>query len=134
MRAVPILAALLLRQEGMADLTVHAVKVFPIPMKYWLLFLLKWTRRKYKLKVPIDASLFKVWHSHTAYGATDATLEKNCEELKEKYGLQVDHIYGAQTWNAMKRFIDAGHNTESLLFWHCGYTPDAAIFKTDHLP
>ncbi len=125
-----ILAALLLRQQGSAAVTIHVVRVFPIPLKSWILFLLYWTKWKYGLKIRIRSDCFRIWRSNMAYGKYDESLEKCCRDLSEHYGLKVDHIYGARTWTTMEGFARSEYTGGGLLFWHCGFTPDAEKFKS----
>jgi D-cysteine desulfhydrase len=124
-----ILSGLLLQQQGAEKTMIHVVRVFPIPLKAWILFLLHWTKRKYKLKVRIRSEGFRIWKSPMAYGECNEALEKCCREVKESYGLKVDHIYGARTWTTMEKFVQTEYDGGGLLFWHCGFTPDAGIFR-----
>jgi 1-aminocyclopropane-1-carboxylate deaminase/D-cysteine desulfhydrase-like pyridoxal-dependent ACC family enzyme len=124
-----VLASLLLREQGIADICVHVTRVYPIPLKWWIRFLLLWTRRRFGLQIKIKNLPVRIWKEKIAYGEHTAELEECCSAIKEKWNLNVDHIYGARTWTAMQKFAANEYKGDGLVFWHCGFTPDAGLFK-----
>lgn len=125
-----VLASMLLREQGIADICIHVIRVYPIPLKWWIRFLLWWTRRRFGFSIKMKNLPLRIWKEKMAYGEHSAGLEKCCSTLKEKWNLNVDHIYGARTWTAMQKFAAEEYKGDGLIFWHCGFTPDGDMFKT----
>jgi 1-aminocyclopropane-1-carboxylate deaminase len=121
-----VLASLLLREQHQANIRIHVIRVFPIPMKFWIVFLLYWTKKRYRLRVKIKDLPCHIIKSGLPYGRISEELKTLCNDLKESYNVRVDHIYGAQTWKGMKVYLDERGQEEGSVFWHCGFTPDAA--------
>ncbi|WP_194549918.1 hypothetical protein [Zobellia nedashkovskayae] len=127
-----ILGALILQREKAIKLKIHVTKVYPISLKYWIYFLLIWTKFKYKLEVNIKLSDVNIHQAYKdiAYGANKTFLKDKVEEIDSFYNLKVDHIYGAQSWIVMEKFLaNQNQNLEAFLFWHCGFTINSHLFK-----
>lgn len=127
-----ILGTLILQKEKLLDLKIHIAKVYPIPMRLWIFFLLNWTKFKYNLKIKIrwsDINVHKAY-DNIEYGGNKPFLKKKIEEIERLHNLQVDHIYGAQSWLVMEKFLkDRKNQPEAVLFWHCGFTIHSHLFN-----
>ena len=54
------------------------------------------------------------------------TLE-TCRRVQQEHGIEIDPIYGGKVWTTMEQ-LESGppaHSAApSIVFWHCGFTPD----------
>jgi 1-aminocyclopropane-1-carboxylate deaminase/D-cysteine desulfhydrase-like pyridoxal-dependent ACC family enzyme len=124
-----ILASMILKESGEEVIEIVTVKVFPFQLKLWIYFLLLWTKFKYRLKTKISYSSIKIYTEKLDYGKKNEQLSKLCQDIKQQFDLNLDHIYGARTWNAINDFTRKHYKEEGLVFWHCGFTPETNLFE-----
>jgi len=129
-----ILAGAVIRAEKIADFKIHVVKVFPIPLRLWIWFILKWTRYRYSLSTMIRLSdiCIKKKYTNLNYGKSDIILEDICHRIREEFDMDIDPVYGARTWGEMQDFINTPSfksSRDTLVFWNCGYTKGWELFK-----
>ncbi|MGB8193393.1 MAG: hypothetical protein WCF67_15790 [Chitinophagaceae bacterium] len=126
-----LLASAILKQHKLADITIHTVKVFPLPLKLWIAFLLRWTKMKYRLQVNLSNVYVNI-HTEQGpvnYGHASKELETVCTQVQNGFNIRIDPIYGARSWTAMNNFVKDSYKADGLVFWHCGFTPDWNMFK-----
>jgi 1-aminocyclopropane-1-carboxylate deaminase/D-cysteine desulfhydrase-like pyridoxal-dependent ACC family enzyme len=121
-----ILSSEILRQAGLADIKINTVKVFPGALKLWIWFALRWTKFIFNLrtKVPSSSIIIHDSSAEVPYGESDASLIATCRQVKRDFDINIDPIYGARAWNTMIQFLDGKYKGNSIVYWHCGYTPD----------
>jgi 1-aminocyclopropane-1-carboxylate deaminase/D-cysteine desulfhydrase-like pyridoxal-dependent ACC family enzyme len=129
-----ILAGAILRGKKIADFNIHVVKVFPLPLKLWILFMLWWTKSRYSFSVKIRPSDICIEKKYTKlpYGKSDIVLENICSKIHEDFNMNIDPVYGARTWSVMQDFINNPSFTScdnNVVFWNCGYTKEWELFK-----
>jgi 1-aminocyclopropane-1-carboxylate deaminase/D-cysteine desulfhydrase-like pyridoxal-dependent ACC family enzyme len=114
----------LCRALGDPPVRIVAVQVVPEPLRIWLPILFASTvrflrpARTPRLRVEVVS-----WPEHTVYGRFAATHEAVCHRVESKFGLTIDPVYGAKSWDVMER-TPVLRDNRLPLFWHCGYTPN----------
>ena len=125
------LASALLRSRGVADVRVIGVQVTSDPLRSWTRLLLRWTMKMLGMSgLPAcDVEILRL-PEYAHFVRFDDSLEDLCERVHDRFGLQIDPIYGGKSWSAMEQHASAlcGHNGPTM-FWHCGYTPDWRTFR-----
>uniref|UniRef100_E6QWM7 D-cysteine desulfhydrase n=1 Tax=mine drainage metagenome TaxID=410659 RepID=E6QWM7_9ZZZZ len=112
------------RAAGDPPVRIVAVQVVPEPLRLWLPILFAWTVRFLRpARIPFPRCEVVAWPNHTVYGRFSATHEAICARVENSYGLTIDPIYGAKSWDVMER-MPTGDTGRPPLFWHCGYTPN----------
>lgn len=129
-----ILAAAALRACGFPRIRIVPVQVVPESLNISLPVLLYWTWRfmRFPGRPPLDGFSVARLLGNLKYGRFNHGLERTCAEVLDNFGITIDPIYGAKSWQAMETLEDTSDDRESdrpPLFWHCGYTPDWQLFS-----
>jgi 1-aminocyclopropane-1-carboxylate deaminase/D-cysteine desulfhydrase-like pyridoxal-dependent ACC family enzyme len=112
------------RAAGDPPVRIVAVQVVPEPLRLWLPVLYASTTRFLRpartprLRVEVVAR-----PEHTVYGRFNYSHEVICQRVGNEFGLPIDPIYGAKSWDVMERMPVLARGRPPL-FWHCGYTPN----------
>jgi 1-aminocyclopropane-1-carboxylate deaminase/D-cysteine desulfhydrase-like pyridoxal-dependent ACC family enzyme len=111
------------RAAGDPPVRIIAVQVVPEPLRLWLPVLFTWTLRHLRpARIPFPKCEVVAWPSHTTYGRFSAEHEAICARVEDSFGLTIDPVYGAKSWDVMER-MPIDHGGRPPLFWHCGFTP-----------
>lgn len=118
-----------LRQAGFAPIRVVGVAVYGGHLRASVSWLLRWTEDRLGLAVRVPRERIELDTSelHGGFGCYSPRLADRCLELEDEVGLKLDPIFGGKTWLAMQSALGRGRaRDESVLYWHCGYTPEWA--------
>lgn len=128
-----ILAAAALRARGLPRIRVVPVQVVPESLSITLPVLLYWTWKflRFPGRPPLDDFSVARLPGNLSYGRFNHGLERTCAEVLDNFGITIDPIYGAKSWQAMETLEESGgrESDRPPLFWHCGYTPDWQLFS-----
>jgi L-cysteate sulfo-lyase len=125
-----VLAEALLRAQGRAPVRVIGVQAYGGATRAQTLGLLRWTERALGLRghspnarVEIDSSALA-----GGFGRHTAQQVAICERVSGDLGLSIDPIFGGKTWSVLEaRAHELAQDGRSILFWHCGFTPEWAM-------
>lgn len=111
------------RAAGDPPVRIVAVQVVPEPLRLWLPLLLAWTVRYLRpARIPFPRCEVVAWPRHTVYGRFAPLHEAICARVEDSYGLAIDPVYGAKSWDVME-CMPPRQDGRPALFWHCGFTP-----------
>jgi 1-aminocyclopropane-1-carboxylate deaminase/D-cysteine desulfhydrase-like pyridoxal-dependent ACC family enzyme len=121
-----VLAENLLRRQGHAPIEVIGVQVYPGAVRRWVHGLIRWTEHALgeRTHVPYGRIVVRREALHGGFGRYPPALARLSHELSDRHGLRIDPIFGAKTWSVMEGHLAHGRDAGSVLYWHCGYTPD----------
>ncbi len=124
-----LLAEHLLREQGNPPITIVGVQVYPGPIKKWIIGMLFWTIRflNFEMKIPSDRIILLPVEIEKGFARYSTTLSNLCESINSKYEFSIDPIFSGKSWYVMKRYLENRKSNSTILFWHCGYTPDWKI-------
>jgi 1-aminocyclopropane-1-carboxylate deaminase/D-cysteine desulfhydrase-like pyridoxal-dependent ACC family enzyme len=129
------LAESLLRHAGYPGVRILIVPVVPQRLEYWVPFLLSWAQRTLRIPAGLFSFNFRFLRDErfTNYARFDKPLELTCERVAKQFGLTLDPIYGAKSWCAMEEASQRDRKTPRtpIMFWHCGYSPDWPLFRSE---
>ncbi len=115
-----------LRRAGTRPIQIVGVQVYPGPLKAQTIGLVRWTERFLRLsgRVPRERIVLDSSQLHHGFGAYPDSLAAACEQLRTESGIALDPIFGGKTWAAMEASQRQRPGLGSVLYWHCGYTPE----------
>lgn len=115
-----------LRATGRPPIAIVGVQVHSSPLRAQVLALQRWTERFLGLTSHVPHGRVRVDSSqlHGGFGSYPESLASMCERLRRDVGLAIDPIFGGKTWAAMEAFRRCGGDAATVLYWHCGYTPE----------
>jgi 1-aminocyclopropane-1-carboxylate deaminase/D-cysteine desulfhydrase-like pyridoxal-dependent ACC family enzyme len=111
------------RAAGDPPVRIVAVQVAPEPLRLWLPILSAWTVRYLRPAcIPFPKCEVVAWSSNSVYGRFSLAQEAICARVEEYFGITIDPVYGAKSWDVMEH-TPIGDSGRPPLFWHCGFTP-----------
>ena len=132
-----VLAEALMRAAGAPPVKIVAVRVARQAIWFYVPLLVIWTARFWKLgKLPRFNLEVYSDPDHINYGRFDAALEATCCKLRENYGMHIDPIYGAKSWEALlsREQSNKCRSGRVPLIWHCGFTNDWELLRKGQAP
>lgn len=121
-----VLAEHLRRRDGQPPIRVVGVQVYPGPARRWIHGLIRWTERRLSVTPHVrnrDIEL-RTDALHGGFGHYPTELVDLCRRVADETGLRIDPVFGAKTWTVMESYLASAAPSGSVLYWHCGYTPD----------
>jgi 1-aminocyclopropane-1-carboxylate deaminase/D-cysteine desulfhydrase-like pyridoxal-dependent ACC family enzyme len=121
-----VLAENMLRQQGHHPIHIVGVQVYPGPARWWIHGLIRWTEQYLAVSdhVPRGRLDLRTSTIHSGFGHCSPAVVELCKSVKDATGLQLDPVFGGKTWSVMESCLAQGRSGGSVLYWHCGYTPD----------
>lgn len=121
-----VLAENLLRHEGHPPIDVVGVQVYPGAVRRWVYGLVRWTEHALgaPTHTPYRQIVVRREALHGGFGRYPPALARLSHELADRHDLRIDPIFGAKTWSVMEEHLAQQRTAGSVLYWHCGYTPD----------
>jgi 1-aminocyclopropane-1-carboxylate deaminase/D-cysteine desulfhydrase-like pyridoxal-dependent ACC family enzyme len=121
-----VLAENLLLRAGHRPIHVVGVQVYPGPAKAWIHGLVHWTEKSLGMRDHLHYGRIELRTSrlHSGFGRYPRDLVQLCQTVKDETGLDIDPVFGGKTWSVMESYLAQGSCRGSVLYWHCGYTPD----------
>lgn len=123
-----ILASSLLTAAGEQSIEVRAVQVNDENLSLWIPVLLRWTQRVLRVRGRLLPRYSLIRRKeNTRYGRASQAALDTCKRVYSAHGIEIDPIYGGKVWATMEQLEHAPHAhsaAPSIVFWHCGYTPD----------
>lgn len=121
-----VLAENLLRLQGHRPIHVVGVQVYPGPARWWIHGLVRWTEHYLSVsdRVPSGRIDLRTTRIYREFGRYPTDLVELCTSVKDETGLKLDPVFGGKTWSIMESCLAQGRSKGSVLYWHCGYTPD----------
>jgi len=116
-----------LRHAGHPPIRIVGVQVYPGNVRMQTRLLIRWTERFLGVKDPVPEDRIAIDPSVLMGGFASFTdeLSDECERVRAEEGIGVDPIFGGKTWHQMEHHRSrAAAELGSVLFWHCGYTPE----------
>lgn len=120
-----LLAERLLRLEGHRPIQVIGVQVYPGPIRLWVQALVRWTERHLRMRDHLQFNEIDIRSSSLdlGFGRYSPELARLCRQVQEEHGIDIDPIFGGKTWTVMESYRAQCGRRGSVLYWHCGYTP-----------
>lgn len=121
-----IFAERLLRAAGHRPIHVVGVQVYPGPIDRIVHGLVWWTERAFGVQHHVRFGDVDLRTNSLAggFGRFTPSLVDLCSEVHAGTGMTIDPVFGAKTWSAMDNHLAQGAWHGSVLYWHCGFTPD----------
>ena len=123
-----------LRQAGHRPIRIVGVQVYPGNVELWTRLLMRWTEHFAGLRdeVPADRILIDKSALMGGFASFSDRLADECSYVREREGIGIDPIFGGKTWHVMEKFrAQTRPRPGSVLFWHCGYTPEWQFLRAE---
>jgi 1-aminocyclopropane-1-carboxylate deaminase/D-cysteine desulfhydrase-like pyridoxal-dependent ACC family enzyme len=133
-----IVGEALMRAAGAPPVRIVAVTVSEEPIQLWLSWYVRWTINYFDLQLPNtpQVNICRV-PENLAYARFSSLHKDICRQVSDTHEISIDPIYGAKSWLALERHEAAGQKQQDgriPLFWHCGFTPNWALFEKSEPP
>jgi D-cysteine desulfhydrase len=126
-----------LRKAGHRPIRIIGVQVYPGHADLWVRMLIRWSERFAGLRDAVPQDRIEIVTSALMGGFANFSdsLADECNHVRELEGIGVDPIFGGKTWRVMEQFRTAARKPAgSVLFWHCGYTPEWQALRAGGSP
>jgi 1-aminocyclopropane-1-carboxylate deaminase/D-cysteine desulfhydrase-like pyridoxal-dependent ACC family enzyme len=125
----------ILRAAGGPRIHIIGVSVYSGPIRDYAWLLVRWAERQLGIPALVDLGEVRLtpWRDVGDFGEYQPVTAELCRRVERDYGLRIDPIYGGKTWGVMESMVAVEKQLMPCLYWHCGFTPDWARLRTDHV-